>query len=105
MSEAYQERECRITDAVNAYCEGFYSNAAQAATAFQVEARTVRRRCAGVGSRSIRVPANRRLNPATEQAIVEWIERLDRMGASLRPGMLTSTANYFLNLGLPTRKL
>ena len=40
MSEAYQERECRITDAVNAYCEGFYSNAAQAATAFQVEART-----------------------------------------------------------------
>ena len=71
MSEAYQERECRITDAVNAYCEGFYSNAAQAAAAFQVEARIVRRRCAGVGSRSIRVPANRRLNPATEQAIVE----------------------------------
>ena len=27
------------------------------------------------------------------------------MGASPRPGMLTSTANYFLNLGLPTRKL
>ena len=27
------------------------------------------------------------------------------MGASPRPGILMSTANYFLNLGLPTRKL
>ena len=71
MSEADQERECRITDAVNAYCEGSYSNAAQAAAVFQVEARPVRRRCVGVGSRSTRVPANRRLNPATEQVIAE----------------------------------
>ena len=49
-----------------------------------------------MGSRSSRTPPNRALNPEQEQAIRNYLKRLDNVDISATLSMLRSAANYLL---------
>lgn len=63
--------ESRIDQAIDAVNDGFYSNCAQAA-------RRLQRRFKGVGSRTSRAPTNKALTEEQEQAIMRYIDQLDK---------------------------
>ncbi len=88
--------ESATSDAITALKEGFYSTPTAAAKAYNVAPRTVQRRLQGMGSRSSRTPLNRALNPEQEQAIRNYLKRLDNAGISATLSMLRGAANYLL---------
>ncbi len=51
-----------------------------------------------MGPLSSRLPNNKALSDAQEQAICEYIERLDLWEMSARPKMIEKAANYLLSL-------
>jgi len=96
MVSTYQTTEDAISDAVSAFHEGLYSIPTAAAKAYNVAPRTVQRRVKGMGSRSSRIPSNRALNLEQEQAIRDYLKRLDDAGISATLSMLRGAANYLL---------
>ena len=86
--------ENEISDAITALNEGFYSTPTAAAKAYNVAPLTIQRRSQGMGSRSSRTPPNRALNPEQEQAIPNYLKRLDNADISATLSMLRSAANY-----------
>ncbi len=101
MASTYQmtESAISISDAITALNEGFYSTLTAAAKAHNVTLRTVQRRLQGIGSRSSRSSRtlpNRALNPEQEQAIRNYLKRLDNAGISAPFSMLRGAANYLL---------
>ena len=93
MASTYQMTENAISDAIIALSEGFYSTPTEAAKAYNVAPRTIQRRVQGMGSRSSRTPPNRALNPEQEQAIRNYLKRLDDAGISATLSMLCDAAN------------
>ena len=75
-----------------------YPTIAAAARNFDVPTRTLQRRINGIGPWSSRSPTNKALSEAQEQAICEYIERLDSWEMSARPQMIERAANYLLSL-------
>ena len=96
MSSAYQITQDRIIDAINAVHDGTYSNPTVAARAFEVDPRTIQRRLHGGASKSSRLPTNRALNFEQEQAIKDYIQRLDKQNVSAKIIMIRAAANYIL---------
>ncbi len=90
--------ENRINDALHALSEDLYPSIAAAARNFDVPTRTRQRRINGMGLLSSRLPNNKALSDAQEQAICEYIERLDSWEMSARPQMIERAANYLLSL-------
>lgn len=86
----------RISDAINALHDGDYSNPTAAARAFGVNPKTVQRRLRGGASKSSRLPTNRALNLEQEQAIRDYIERLDEQNISAKFSMVRAAANDIL---------
>ena len=58
--------------------------------------RTVYRRLHGGASKSSRLPTNRALNFEQEQAIKDYIQRLDEQDVSAKVSMIRAAANYIL---------
>ena len=96
MASTYQMTENAISDAITALNEGFYSTPTKAAKAYNVAPRTVQRKLQGMGSRSSQTPPNRALNPQQEQAIRNYLKRLDDAGISATLSMLRGAANHLL---------
>lgn len=96
MSSTYQITQDRIRDAINALHDGDYSNPTAAARAFGVNPKTVQRRLRGGASKSSRLPTNKALNLEQEQAIRDYIERLDEQNVSAKVSMVRAAANYIL---------
>ena len=82
MSSTYRITQDRISDAIN---DGNYSNPTAAARAFGVNPNTVQRRLRGGA-----------LNSEQEQAIKDYIQRLDEQDASVKVSMIRAAANYIL---------
>ena len=96
MSSTYQITQDRISDAINALHNGDYSDPTAAARAFGVSAKTVHRRLQGKASKSSRLPSNKALDLEQEQAIRDYIERLDEQNVSAKVSMIRAAANYIL---------
>ena len=98
MDQSSAAIENRINDALHALSEDLYPYIAAAARDFDVSTRTLQRRINGVGPLSSRLPNNKPLLDAQEQAICEYIERLDSWEMSARPQMIERATNYLLSL-------
>ena len=61
-----------------------------------MDPRTVQRRLHGRASKSSRLPTNRALNSEQEQAIKDYIQRLDEQDVSAKVTMIRAAANYIL---------
>ena len=96
MSSRYQITEKRMSDAINAFHNGDYTNPTAAARAFGVSAKTVHRSLDGRASKSSRLPSNRALNLELEQALRDYIQRLDEQNVSAKVSMIRAVANYIL---------
>ena len=94
MASTYQMTEDAISDVITALNEGFYSTPTEAAKAYNVAPRTVQQRLQGMSSRSSQTPPNRALNPQQEQAIRNYLKRLDDGGISAILSMLRGAANH-----------
>ncbi len=90
--------ENRINDALHALSEDLYPSIAAAAQDFNILTRTLQRRINGIGPLSSRLPNNKALSDAQEQAICEYIEKLDPWKMSAKPQMIETAANYLLSL-------
>ena len=88
--------EDAISDAITALNEGFYSTPTEAAKAYNVAPCTVQRKLQGMSSQSSRTSSNRALNSQQEQAIRNYLKRLDDTGISAILSMLCGAANYLL---------
>ena len=95
-SESYQDVEVRISDAIDALHEGWYTNCAQAAKTFQVPVRRLQRRWNGSNSKSSRPSTNKALSDEQEVAIRQYIEQLDKINMCARPRMIIGAANHLL---------
>lgn len=96
MSAAYHALEDRIDQAIDALYHGLYTNCAVAARAFDVAPRNLQRRWNGSGSRSTRPSTNKALTNEQEQAIRDYIHRLDSINQCARPRMVVGAANYLI---------
>lgn len=96
MSAAYHALEDRIDQAIDALCHGHYTNCTLAARAFDVAPRTLQRRWNGSGSRSTRPSANKVLTDEQEQAIKDYIHRLDNINQCACPKMIVDAANFLI---------
>ncbi len=96
MSSTYRITQDCISDAINALHDGNYSNATAAARAFGMDPRTVQQRLHGGASKSLQLPTNRALNSEQEQAIKDYIQRLDEQDVSAKVTMIRAAANYIL---------
>ena len=93
---SYQAIEDRINEALDSIHDGWYSNCTAAANAYDVPVRRLQRRWNGCNSKSTRDASNKALTEAQEQAIREYISRLDRINMSARPRMIVGAANYLI---------
>ena len=96
MSFTYRITQDRISDAINKLHNGNYSNLTAEARVFGVDPRTVQRKLHGGASKSSRLPTNRALNFKQEQAIKDYIQRLDEQDVSAKVTMIRAAANYIL---------
>ena len=88
MAESYTEIENRIEDACEYYNTCEKPNIAKIAREFDVPEQRLRRRIAGILSKSERRPANAYLSAAGELALVQYAERLDNMSLPISlPGL------------------
>ena len=96
MPDTYSDYEDRINDAIDALHSGSYTNCALAARDFDVAPRTLQRRWKGGDSKSTRPSTNKALTDEQEQAIRDYIERLDKINQCARPRMIVGAANYII---------
>ncbi len=96
MAYTREKTEEALQAAIDDFREGLYPTAVAAAADHGVKVRTLQRRLQGYGSLYTRSINSKTLNPAQEQALFEYIYRLDRIGMSPTPKMLRSSANYIL---------
>ena len=97
MPAAYHALENRIDQAIDALYHGHYTNCSVAARAFDVAPRTLQRRWNGAGSRSTRPSAGKKaLTDEQEQAIRDYIHRLDSINQCARPKMIVGAANFLI---------
>ena len=96
MSSTYRITQDRISGAINALHDGDYSNLTATARAFGVDPKTVQRRLWGGASKRSPLPTNRARNFEQEQAVRDYIERLNKRNVSAKVSMIRAAANYIL---------
>ena len=85
--------EDAISDVFITFNKDFYPTPTAAAKAYNVAPCTVQQSVQGMGSRSSRTPSNRALNFEQEQAIRNYLKRLDDAVISATLSMLCCAAN------------
>ncbi len=96
MSSRYQITEERISDTINVFHNGDYTNLTAAARAFGVSTKTVHQKLDGRASKSSRLPSNKVLSLEQEQALRDYIQRLDEQNVLAKVSMIRAAANYIL---------
>ena len=96
MVNSYSAIEDRIDSAIDALHDGLYTNCRAAAIAFDVAPRTVQKRWNGGNSKSSRPSTNKALTDEQEQAVRDYIERLDKANMCARPKLIVGAANYLI---------
>ena len=79
MADSNKSIENRIAKILSAIKNGFYTSCRGAALDFNVLIRRLQRRHKGLGSLFDRPAIDKALNEAEEQAVVRYIEALDRI--------------------------
>lgn len=79
MSFRYQITEDRISDVINAFYNGDYTNPIAAARVFGISAKTIHPRLDRRASKSLRLPFNRDLSLEQEQVLRNYIQQLNKM--------------------------
>ncbi len=93
---SYQAIEDRISEAIDSIHDGWYTNCSAAAKEYDVPLRRLQRRWNGCDSKSTRTGTNKALTEAQEEAIREYIGRLDDINMSARRRMIVGAANYLI---------
>lgn len=88
--------EERISWALEAYKENPDQKIAELGREFEIPYQQLRGRIQGHQPRTSRIPVNKRLTDGEEAAIIEYLNRLDRLGAAATREMLRGAANYLL---------
>ena len=70
-------REGRLSLAINAYKQGQFQALQPATTTYDVPRTTARRRIAGITPKRGSIASNRRLTPAQEESLKQWILSMD----------------------------
>ncbi|KAN0082117.1 hypothetical protein V8E54_003415, partial [Elaphomyces granulatus] len=86
--------EARIERAIEGYQQGRYPSLNAAARALEVPPSTVKHRAAG--RKTLRETATTRLTLSAkeENALIDWVFRLHRLGVPARPSRLVEMAEY-----------
>ncbi len=85
MNQSGAAVENQINDALHALSKDLYPSIRVAALDFDISTWTLQKKITGVGPLSSRSPNNKALSDVQEQAICEYIERLDLWEMSARP--------------------
>ncbi len=93
---SYSAIEGQISEACDAIHNGWYTNCVQAASAYEVPLRRLQRRWNGGASKSTRAPTNKALTEEQEDAIREYINRLDKINMCARLQMIVGAVNYLI---------
>jgi hypothetical protein len=80
MADDYRSEEARIELALRHISDQTSFNLSEVARLYDVNHQKLRRRVAGRGSKSTRLPTNQQLNPAQLKALELYIHRLDLLG-------------------------
>ena len=88
--------EGRVTQAIQAYEQGYFSTLKAAARAYDAPYSTIRRRAGGRVARSNSRPMNRKLTPTEESTLVQWILSMDERGLPPRVDTVRQMANLLL---------
>lgn len=96
MASTYQMIEDTISDFITALNKGFYSTSTKAAKTYNFAPHMVQQRLQGISSQSSQTPPNRIQNPQQDQAIRNYLKRLDDASISATLSMLHDTANHLL---------
>ena len=75
---------------------GKFGDVAKCARHFKIERRTLARRVSGMASKSTRRATNQRLTVPQENALLDYIRRLDKACMSPSPELITTAANYII---------
>ena len=77
-------KEGRITLALQAYKDGYFTSLRAAAEAYDIPASTLRYRVKGGRARRGLRAANSKLLPTEEEALIKWILSMDERGLLVR---------------------
>ena len=91
-----QPIEARIQDAINYLSQNPGAKVAQVAKQFGVPRNRLRFRLKGGKPKTELKPVNKKLSESEEQAICNYIDRLDRINFAVRAEFVTDAANYIL---------
>lgn len=98
MCEHQEPLESRIATALEWYNEGFEKNIAELGRYFDIPYGQLRGRIQGRQPRKGRAPTHQRLSNGEEDAILGYLDRLDRLGLSATREQLRGAANYLISL-------
>ena len=96
MKEVYSKTEARIVLACQELQASENPNVAATAREFEVPESRLRGRWKGRQAKIERPPTNRKLSSEEEVAVCRYLKRLDEIGTSARPQMVTDCANSVL---------
>ena len=98
MRLSYSEQEDLITKAIDALDDGIFPSAASAARHYGLKPRRLQLRLAGSQSKSTRPRTNTRLTTFQEQALCDYIDRLDHIEHSIRVKHIRGAAEFMLRI-------
>ena len=90
------QKEGRITLAVQAFKDGYFSSKRACVNAYNIPESTLRRRVKGINARCDSVPVNRKLTQTEETTLVEWILSMDQRGLAPTSDTVRQMANILL---------
>ena len=91
-------QEGRLSLAINAYKQGQFQALQPATTIYDVPRTTARRRIAGITLKRGSIASNRRLIPAQEESLKQWILSIDRRGMPPRIAAVQQMAGILATL-------
>ena len=95
-SNAYEIRERRVEEAIEALNDGLWPSVRGCASHFGILRSTLQNRWNGKASKSTREAANKRLSTAQERAIKDYIIRMNEKNLSLTFKFVENAVNYVL---------
>ena len=91
-------QEGRLSLAINAYKQGQFQALQPAITIYDVPRTTARHRIAGITLKRGSIASNRRLTPAQEESLKQWILLMDWRGMPLRIAVIRQMASILATL-------
>lgn len=80
---SYTALEARVSEACDVIHDGWYTNCAHAANAYEVPIRRLKKQRTGSTSKSTRIPTNKALTEEQEGAVRDCTDRLDKIDVCL----------------------